>query len=257
MMSEQQREFFETNGYLVIENALSSNELAALNAALDRDFSERRDTYYSRAERTYQSVRVMEVETAFDALIQHPNTFPVLREIMGDDVAFSELSVIVKEPHTPTHSGWHKDIGYRGVDLTRSLLLVSWIYYLTDVPSGSAAFSVVPQSHRWTQPVTKVDDLDAMPHHVELTGAAGTAILFNANLWHAAKSNRSDLWRRTFHLYYCRPWMKPTGHTQFPPRLVESANTDFQKRFFHANWGAVKRVGVRECWSVGVMKEVM
>lgn len=239
-MTDAERYTFTTNGYLTIENALAPDDLAALNAALDRDFTQRRDTYYSRSDRTYQSVRVMEVETAFDRLITHPSTFGIVRELMGEDIAFSELSVILKEPHTESHAGWHKDAGYAGVDLTRGLLLISCIYYLTDVRPGGACFSVVPGSHRFDWPRPAVEHVDDMPTHVELSGSAGTAIIFNANLWHCAKPNRSDVWRRTVHIYYCHAWMKPSGHTKFPPRLLESADTPFMQQFFHAKWGAAK-----------------
>lgn len=239
-MSDAERYTFETNGYLVIENALSSAEVGVLNAALDRDFSERHETFYSRSEGTYQSVRVMEVETAFDALIMHPGVFDTLKALMNDDIAFSELSVIIKSPGTETHAAWHKDAGYSGVPLTQSLLLISCIYYLTDVPPDGACFTVTPGSHRFDRPQPKVENLEDMPTHVKLSGRAGTAILFNANLWHAAMPDRSDTERRTVHLYYCRPWMKPSGHTQFPPRLLAAADTPFLKRFYHTNWGAVK-----------------
>ena len=63
-MTDSNRRTFETKGYLTIENVLSSDELHALNAALDREFSDRRDTFYSRSEQTYQSVRILKVETA-------------------------------------------------------------------------------------------------------------------------------------------------------------------------------------------------
>ena len=49
-MTDSYRLTFETKGYLSIENALSSDELHTLNAALDREFSNRRDTFYSRSD---------------------------------------------------------------------------------------------------------------------------------------------------------------------------------------------------------------
>lgn len=239
-MTDTERYTFVTNGYLTIQNALSAEEVAVLNDALDRDFTQRRETYYNRGDGTHQSVRVMEVETAFDALITHPSTFEMLQDLMGKNIAFSELSVIIKEPQTDSHAGWHKDAGYSGVDLTRALLMISSIFYLTDVPPGGACFTVVPGSHRFDWPMPKVDHLDEMPGQVELTGNAGMVILFNANLWHCAKPNRADLWRKTVHLYYCHSWMKPSGHTKFPLRLLEGADTPFLKQLFHANWGAVQ-----------------
>ena len=89
---------FDTNGYLVVEDALNSAEITAINEALDREWTIRRDTFYTRSDNTWQSVRVMEVETAFDDLVIHPSVFELLKGIMSDDIAFSELSVILKAP---------------------------------------------------------------------------------------------------------------------------------------------------------------
>jgi len=49
-MTDSDRLTFETKGYLSIQNALSCDELHTLNAALDREFSNRRDTFYSRSD---------------------------------------------------------------------------------------------------------------------------------------------------------------------------------------------------------------
>jgi ectoine hydroxylase-related dioxygenase (phytanoyl-CoA dioxygenase family) len=239
-MFDAERYTFDTNGYLVIPEALSRDELTALNAALDRDLTERGDTFYTRHEGTRQSVRVLEAETVFDTLITHPSTFDLLKELMDGDIAFSEFSIIVKAPHTESHARWHRDAGYSGAPMPQSLLLISCIYYMSDVPADGACFTVVPGSHRFDRPIPKVDRIEDMPTCVPISGRAGTAVIFHANLWHAARPDESGVERRTAHLYYCRPWMKPTGHTHFPPRLLEAAETDFMKRFYHANWGAVK-----------------
>ncbi len=239
-MTVEERYAFETNGYLVRKDALGDAELKRLNRALDRDFGERPDSFYSRSEGTWQSVRVMEQETDFDDLIRHPNTFDLLRGLMDDDIAFSELSVIIKGPRSATHARWHTDVGYQGVPLQQSLLLISCIYYLSDVPEDGACFTVVPGSHKFEREQPAVDDPDDMPGRVKLSGQAGTAIIFNANLWHAAISENAGLDRRTVHVYYCRPWMKPSGHTQFPLRMLETADTPFLRKFYHENWGIAK-----------------
>ena len=226
---------FETKGYLTIGNALSSDELHALNAALNRKFSDRRDTFYSRTEQTYQSVRVLEVETAFDTLIMHPSNFDILNALMDRDIALSELSVIIKEPHAKAHTAWHKDADYKGARLTHSVLLISCMYYLTVVPPAGACFTVVPGSHRSNRDRPDVERLEDMPAHMKLNGKTGTAIIFNTNLWHAAMADHAGIQRRTVHIYYFHPWMKPTGHTKFPPRLLESADTPFLQKFYHTN----------------------
>ena len=238
-MTDTDRYTFDANGYLVIEEALNPVKISAMNEALDREWAMRRDTFYTRSADTWQSVRVMEVETAFDDLVIHPSTFELLKGLMADDIAFSELSVILKAPRADTHARWHNDVGYQGALMSQSLLLISCIYYLSDVTLDEACFAVVPGSHRFDRSIPAVDHVEEMPAHVPLVGKAGTAILFHANLWHAAYPSRSDQERRTLHVYYCRPWMKPSGHTKIPPRLIDAADTDFMKTFYHTKWGAV------------------
>lgn len=239
-MMDAYRFAFDTNGYLVLPHALARAELKALNGALDREWTDRRDTFYSRVDRTHQSVRVLEVEPVFDTLITHPSIFEILNAVMDEDIAFSEISIIIKETESESHAHWHRDAGYRGAPMSQSLVLLSCIYYLTDVPRDGACFTVVPGSHRFDRAMPKVERIEDMLTCVPLPGKAGTAIIFNANLWHAALANNPGVERRTAHLYYCRSWMKPSGHTIFPSRLLASAETDSMKRFYHANWGAVK-----------------
>ena len=151
------------------------------------------------------------------------------------------MSVIVKdgtespEP-VPSHAGWHN-----GTSPTRpshpltpshgtillldghlaqcgtSLMQSSVIFYLSTVPPDGACFTVVPRSHlksaaeraaaceRWPLAV------DAMPDKMPISAPAGTAIVMNSNIWHASQPNSSSAERRTAHLYFHRPWVKPVG----------------------------------------------
>ena len=76
--------------------------------------------------------------------------------------------------------------------------------------------------------------------HEKLNGKEGTTIIFNTNLWHAATTDHTGLQRRTVHIYYCHPWIKPTGHTKLPSRLLESVDKPFLQEFYQTNWGAVE-----------------
>ena len=151
------------------------------------------------------------------------------------------MSVIVKdgtespEP-VPSHAGWHSGTlppTYPcNTPFSRTILLLldghlpqcgtslmqsSVIFYLSSVPPDGACFTVVPRSHlksaaeraaaceRWPLAV------DAMPDKLPISAPAGTAIVMNSNIWHASQPNSSSAERRTVHLYYHRPWVKPVG----------------------------------------------
>ncbi|MGQ9890123.1 MAG: phytanoyl-CoA dioxygenase family protein, partial [Aggregatilineales bacterium] len=102
-MTDAQRIAFETNGFLVIENALTPDELTDVRAAADRV------EQMWRADLTLPGVRKPELEEVIapinydDTLLRlmwHPRVFPIVREIVGDDVSMIDNSYYITPPHT-------------------------------------------------------------------------------------------------------------------------------------------------------------
>jgi ectoine hydroxylase-related dioxygenase (phytanoyl-CoA dioxygenase family) len=48
------------------------------------------------------------------------------------------------------------------------------------------------------------DPAAAHPGEVQITGHAGTVVIFNSHLWHGGTQNRSDRPRRALHSYFTR-----------------------------------------------------
>src|SRR5690349_6016011 len=89
-MTEEQRLSYETNGFLVIPNALSPEELATVQAAADRAESVwRADT--SRLGMRNPNLEQVQAPIEYDDvlldLLVHPKVFPIVRELLGDDVS--------------------------------------------------------------------------------------------------------------------------------------------------------------------------
>ena len=138
-MTEAQRLFFETNGYLVLPNALPPEELAAVRAAADRAEA------LWRADPTRLGLRNPNLEQVqapieYDAVLRnllvHPVVFPIVRELLGEDVSMIDNDYYLSPPHTNSHAHWHHDVGQAGVYHPRSTLMVKVFYLLTDVPEG-------------------------------------------------------------------------------------------------------------------------
>jgi phytanoyl-CoA hydroxylase len=234
-LTETQRYQFECNGYLVLPQALSADEVRAVNGAVDSHFREFRLEYRERSPGTFQHASLLGGSEGFDGLIWHPNVIGIVDGLLGGDATFVETSVILKNGSTPTHAGWHQDLAYRQVYHPASTLAVSVIYYLSDVDPDGGPFAVVPGSHKFSFPLPDLDDLLDMPHFERLAGPAGTAILFHGALWHAAMPNASGWQRRTVHNYYVHRWMKTTGHTRIPQRLYDAVNQDeFRRRVLYS-----------------------
>jgi hypothetical protein len=248
----------DLRGVCVLPSLLRPAELAALNAAIELDISLRPNDWPPRTQQaTRQSCTVLEAlpgesESPFDGLITHPATLRLLRAAYRDDMAFSEMSIIVKggaadEAAVASHAGWHHD-GHRP-ECGTSLMQSSVIFYLTDVPLDGACFTVVPGSHLRSSVQLAVgrsafpDAVSPMPDAWAISAPAGTAIVMNSNIWHASQPNRSAAERRTVHLYYNRPWVTPTGLRRdglsYMPRLAAAAaakQDTFLHQLFHAQW---------------------
>jgi ectoine hydroxylase-related dioxygenase (phytanoyl-CoA dioxygenase family) len=213
-MNDAQRIEYEANGFLVIPNALSSAELEVVRAAADRA----EETWRSdptrlgaRSEVLNQVQAPIEYDPALLNLLWHPSTFPLVREIVGDDVQMIDNDLFITPPRTPrTHAGWHHDVGMRGVYHPRSTMMVKVFFLLTDVKARSGGTAMIPGSHRFEQDFKfpSVEDPLDMPGAVQMTGDAGTAYLFNGRVYHCATNNESDVSRKVLIYNYGHFWMK-------------------------------------------------
>ena len=133
---------------------------------------------------------------------------------MGPDLCAEEHSVRIRRPNPdgPISCRWHRDVGTGASEIPHSTPYISVVFYLNDVDDTTHTFSVLPGSaHTREQPLDAYDLAQA--DHI--TGPAGTAVLFNAIMYHAGNvrqttagtSNYSSLlWS------YDRPLLKQLYH---------------------------------------------
>jgi ectoine hydroxylase-related dioxygenase (phytanoyl-CoA dioxygenase family) len=200
VMTAEQKLFYETNGYLVIENALSEVELTSLRAAFERAetrWLEEPARLGNRRSNERQIVGIIEYDDRFVDLMAHPKVFPIVREILGDDVSMVDNDGHVKPAHSLTHANWHHDVGMGRIDHPFSTLMVKVFWLLSDIAS------------------------------------AGTAYLFNGRVYHAALSNRSDRDRKVVIINYGHFWMKPWQGYEPSERLQREARTPVLKQLLH------------------------
>lgn len=213
-MTEQQRLSYEANGFLVIPDALSPEALATVReAALRAEAVWRNDPTRpgGRGKNLEQVQAPIEYDDVLLNLLAHPVVFPIVREILGDDVSMIDNDYFITPPHSASHAHWHHDVGLTGVYHPRSTMMAKVFYMLSDVPEGGGGTAMIPGSHRFPQEfvLPKVENPDEMPGHVCMTHPAGTAYVFNGRVYHAALNNRTDQPRRVLIYNYGHFWMKP------------------------------------------------
>ena len=176
-LTNSQRLFFEANGYLVIENALSADEIETLRqvtAEAEARWRRNPDLPGSRIPEFEQIEGIMEYHQVLFDLVEHPRVFPLVWEVVGPDIQVIDHAYYITPPGgTLKGSAWHTDLGKRvhGVFMPRSTLMVRVIYALDDVPANGGATLVLPGSHRFMSdfPIPSVERPEDMPGCVALT----------------------------------------------------------------------------------------
>ncbi|MCE2435132.1 MAG: hypothetical protein J4F29_19755, partial [Candidatus Latescibacteria bacterium] len=91
-LSDEQREFFDVEGYLVVENVLGAEEIARLTEACDEMMAS-----YDDRGRAYKQFRDGIVEVpVFRSLIAHSGTVPLVIQLLSPDIHLQNTAIIYK-----------------------------------------------------------------------------------------------------------------------------------------------------------------
>jgi ectoine hydroxylase-related dioxygenase (phytanoyl-CoA dioxygenase family) len=236
-LTEAQRTQWDTDGYLVVEGALSDDEVALFNNELDRirtvpgyEPSPEALGHYAWVEHTantrpdgFMDRRdLLDYGQHFIDLMDHPGVFDLIVDLMGPHLMLSMTQAIVR-PSTDKFAGYtHTDggEGLREVRVTGDSrpIAMKVLYLLTDVTEDDAgAFTVFPGTHQRALPWQSETPLTPhSPGAVQLHGRAGDAILFPHALWHGPAPNYSGRARKTLLYNYCQMFVRSYDHELTP-----------------------------------------
>ena len=260
--------WFAANGFVVLGSCLTREELAELNAFIDRTQRERPDAWglgerrrpHHRNQGLIFSQPLLDYPE-LDRYTQHPASYPLVARILGgaDRVRFSEFNF----RETPANAGhgamnFHHDAVVADRLLRDPYLPCDWvcaIHYLTDVAPGNPAFCVVPKSNRYETLAEAFEALGDDYREVPLRGPAGTCVLYDTATFHTRLDGDGRQPRRTWHQYYARGGWLPsrlpttdryvraptpvlTDWNLFPERLA--LHPDPKIRLFFSHWNTAQ-----------------
>ena len=122
ILTKDQRKQWKTEGYIVLRGVLSPDEVQALTATVDEMDAEFREGENVTADSVLDRRNVMEDYDIFVDLMDHPVTFPIVRELIGDFIQLSMSEVIVRPPNPKDQGYLHTDGGQamRTIRVSRS-----------------------------------------------------------------------------------------------------------------------------------------
>lgn len=238
---------YAKDGYAVIPEMLSAEELMALNTFIDRDRQENSEDWHAPRQGAAGNGQVLLRHPEWDRFVRHPRMMSLFTRILGSDVRFAQYDFREVAPDASDHSGmqWHRDVSFYGKvggalwdpENPYHSTYACAIYYLSDVHDCCPCFAMVPASHEFRTLEEAKRTLG--PHYREtpLRGPAGTAILYNITTWHTRVSGATTCphGRRTMHVYQSRKGNAPlTEWARIPEALALSG--DAETRAYYSQW---------------------
>jgi len=197
---EQEVRFFLKWGYLVVDDAVTADQVETLRAALDATFARRGEQF------THQ---LLEEDDRFAILLDNAPVLRRITAILGTCVQLHSATARVTTPGAPDQD-WHRDgpwpVDPDGTPIGSTPGQVNCGYYLDELTADNGPIAIVPGSQR--APFRPPKGHPEFPDQLVVLAKPGQAVLFNGWLYHRGVANRSDRSRRVCLMCYQNAWMK-------------------------------------------------
>ena len=227
-LSKSMRQQWQEKGYLHLKNVIPKDEAAGyLEAANEVIEKYEVENPKVRDKGVYTIIQTLFRTGGIDGLLDHPNLFGIILDLMGPYIQLMGSQIYVRYPSDgdANLSGWHTDAG-RSLAQIRvapdSLPLNFKIqFFLTDIlEENHANFCVVPGTHRRPIPEGGLPKNETPPGGIQLIAEAGDCAIFPNQLWHAVAPNHSDNVRRSITFRYGQMWCRPYDYEKCPEEVL-------------------------------------
>ena len=233
--TDEQLKAFNDMGYLVVEDAISTEMVDALEEVADRLDAEERTKKGLAPHKLLSKFRTVVEDDLLLELLDNKKVFPLLWDILGWNIQLY-ISHLIMYPPEPSDTPrvtkaahWHQDGGRPVPEMERphprlSLKVSYWLTDVTDRDNG--AMRLIPGSHKLdTRPPNSDNDPDGDPEGaMDLIVKRGTAVLFDRRMWHSRGWNFSDVTRKVLFMGYSYRWLRGLDYNLMPPELLEKCD---------------------------------
>lgn len=214
-LTEEERRVFEETGYLILENALSEEQVESLTEEVDRVYVRKRSEGHDPTKALFYPNFIPDHESFLD-LVDYEKVLPKVWGILGWNIYLYHAHLIVTPPSGQPLSdrtfGWHQDSGRVNVEMEshpRPRLSLKVAYFLTDMSEpGRGNFWIIPGSHKQDRLELPPEGRGQPEGAIPVCVKPGTAVFFDRRLWHTASPNGSDMTRKVLFYGYGYRWIR-------------------------------------------------
>jgi hypothetical protein len=207
LLSNEQRVFWEENGYVIIPKIVPQTHLdttiEAIAAFLDIDPDDSETWYADDPPRRLGFVEMFHHQTLWDNR-QHPKVHEIFKDLWNEEklwVSFDRANMTPPERQDAAH-GFHEPLIHWDFEasLHPDRLMMQGVLYLTNTEENQGGFQCVPGFHRQFQDWVKTQPLDRDPARPDMAGltvknvaaSAGDLLVWHSLLPHGNSQNTSD-----------------------------------------------------------------
>jgi phytanoyl-CoA dioxygenase PhyH len=196
----------DRDGWALVPGAVDADLLGRLRQQLQRAYDQQRAIQLANgvgdgADGTVHHLPL--AGGAFFELLERNPLGEVLNDFFGGPYIVNTYGGVLNLPQHLSYVGRiHRDLRSFSGALP---LMAQWLVMLDDFTEANGATLFLNGSHR--QQDVPVED-DFARRATRAVGTAGSIVVFNSNLWHAAGANTSSAARRALTIAFTRPFLK-------------------------------------------------
>lgn len=212
-LTAEQGAAYDRDGFFLVRDALTRDEIAAITAAVDpleQEFEdilrtqENGERFISKVDSITFAPHFVTKSPEVKAFARHPVLARIARDLLGDNVRLYWDQAVYKKPGNPRPFPYHQDNGYNFVE--PQIYLTCWIP-LVDVDEENGCPWVVPGLHRLGTLTHKTVALGYElfvdhPEEVAIPAKAGDIVVFSSLTPHKTGPNLTDETRKAYILQY-------------------------------------------------------
>ena len=205
LLTEDEIKFLDEQGYLIIRDVLSPDQVQAISERLDelaKLEGEDAGKEVHQEDGTDRLSNLIDKDPMFEICITHPKLLAGIAQVLQKDFKLSSLNSRASLPGAG-HQRFHAD--YDKPVKPGDYIVCNSIWLIDDFNKTNGATRVVPGSHRKEKlPQDEMEDIHAShPDEIQILAPAGTVVIFNSHLWHGGTKNESSVPRHAMHSYFC------------------------------------------------------
>jgi ectoine hydroxylase len=214
-LTDEQRTQFDREGYVVLRDLFTADEVSVLKAEIPEIFAQRRPE--NVREQTGDVVRTAFATHTYNEvyrrLVRHPRILDPAEQLLDGQVYVHQFKLNAKAAFNGDVWQWHQDYGtWKRDDDMPEARAMNLAVFLDEVNEFNAPLMIIPRSHKlgvfeaghdvettsyplWTLDKEKVAELVAAGGIVAPKGPPGTGFFFHGTMVHGSTANMSP-WDR-------------------------------------------------------------